>query len=52
MAQQAHRCCGLVKIFTWLLSVGEAEGGGDPGDRVKGKGEQDEESRLPTKHAD
>lgn len=52
MAQQAHRCCGQVKISTWLLSVCEAEGGGDPGDRVKGKGEQDEESSLPTKHAD
>ena len=35
--------------FTWFFSVGEAERGGDPGDRVEGDGEEEEDSKA-TKH--
>ena len=35
---------GLQK-FTWFFNVSEAECGGDSGDRVKGEGEEDGDSK-------
>ena len=55
MAQQVHTDIfmrGQSKICTWFFGVCEAEGGVDPGDRVKGEGEEDEDNSLATKHAD
>ena len=50
MAQQKCVSISRVKIWTWFLSVGKAEGGGDPGDGVEGDGEESGDSKL-TKHA-
>ena len=43
--------CQQGQDFTWLFNVGQAECGGDFGDRVEGEGEEDGDSKL-TKHAD
>ena len=55
MAQQVRCTNGLMceqgQDFTWLFNVGQAERGGDPGDRVEGEGEEDGDSKL-AKHAD
>ena len=55
MAQQVRCTNGLMceqgQDFTWLFNVGQAERGGDLGDRVEGEGEEDGDSKL-AKHAD
>ena len=56
MAQQVRCTNGLMceqgQDFTWLFNVGQAERGGDPGDRDEGEGEEDGDSKLTKQHAD
>ena len=49
LLQQVHTSIAYVHVglqkFTWFFNVSEAECGGDSGDRVKGEGEEDGDSK-------